>query len=71
MTLLRTINRRLHINRAVRELSALNHHMLVDIGLDGQDLTTAVEGALDAKVQITRLDPVVLNHYPVSSGAAA
>ena len=75
MTLLHKLKRRIRINRAVRELSALNQHLLTDIGLDGRNLTAAVEEVFDAKAAATRPDTVVhgkeLNHYPVSSGAAA
>ena len=47
MSLFTRINRRYRINRAVRELSALNNEVLRDIGIERGNIAAMVEHMID------------------------
>ncbi len=76
MNLLHRIQRRLRINRSIRELSRLDNHVLLDIGIERGNIAEIVEASVDSKsVQTTNVGPVVhgnvSNDYHVPGGAAA
>ena len=48
MDMIDRIKRRLHINRAVRELSSLPDNMLADIGMERRNIAELVEKMIDA-----------------------
>lgn len=48
MNLLHRINRRIKVNRAVRELSRLNHAILLDLGFDRKNMVSMVEDMIDS-----------------------
>jgi uncharacterized protein YjiS (DUF1127 family) len=76
MNLLQRIQRRLRINRSIRELSRLDNSILLDIGIERGNIAEIVEASVDSKyVQTTNAGPVVhgnvSNDYHVPGGAAA
>jgi uncharacterized protein YjiS (DUF1127 family) len=76
MNLLQRIQRRLRINRTIRELSRLDSKVLLDIGIERGNIAEMVEASVDSKyVQTTNAGPVVhgnvSNDYHVPGGAAA
>ena len=76
MNLLHRIQRRLRINRSIRELSRLDNNVLLDIGIERGNIAEMVEASVDSKyVQTTKAGPIVhgnvSNDYHVPGGAAA
>ena len=76
MNLFARINRRYRINRAVRELSALNNEILRDIGIERGDITGMVEHLIDQ--ESIRTEPVntfarvrTHNDYNLTGGVTA
>lgn len=77
MKLVNRINRRLKINRAVRELSVLNDDILRDIGIERGNIHELVEKMVDAgasramKVETARHEHIADTDIHARAGAAA
>ena len=76
MNLVYRIQRRLRINRAIRELSRLDNTVLLDIGIERGNIAEMVETSIDSKYrQTVKADPIMLgnvsNTYHVPGGAVA
>ena len=66
MNLVYRIQRRLRINRSIRELSRLDNSVLLDIGIERGNIAEMVKASVDSKfVQTVKTDPVM--HGSVSS----
>lgn len=76
MNLIYRIQRRLRINRTVRELSRLDDSVLLDIGIERGNIAEMAEASMDSKYgQAAKAGPVMLgstsNNYRLPGGAAA
>ena len=76
MNLLYRIQRRLKVNRSIRELSLLDDAILLDIGVERGNIAEIVKKSIDSKNgRIVKADPVVSgnvsDNYHVPGGAAA
>ena len=76
MNLLYRIQRRLKVNRSIRELSVLDDAILLDIGVERGNIAEIVKKSIDSKNgRIVKADPVVSgnisDNYHVPGGAAA
>ena len=76
MNLVYRIQRRLRINRSIRELSRLDNSILLDIGIERGNIAEMVEASVDSKFgQTVKTDPVthgsVSNTHHVPGGAVA
>ncbi len=76
MNLVYRIQRRLRVNRAIRELSRLDDSVLLDIGIERGNIAEMVETSIDSKYGHTvKAGPVmygsVPNTYHAPGGAAA
>ena len=77
MNLVHKLQRRLKINRAVRELSQLSDSILLDIGIQRSNIVDMVEKSIDLHSGHTvKVTPVhehenAMNDYHVPHGATA
>ena len=76
MNLVHRIQRRLRINRSIRELSRLDNNILLDIGIERGNIAEIVEASVDSKFgQTVKTGSIihgnVSNDYSVPGGAAA
>lgn len=76
MNLVYRIQRRLKVNRAIRELSLLDDTILLDIGVERGNIAEIVKKSIGSKNgRIVKAEPVVSgnvsDNYHVPGGAAA
>lgn len=77
MNMIHTIQRRLMIRRAVRELSQLSDHILLDIGIERADINIMAEKTIDSRLPAPTGAPAPVvyetapNNFRVASGAPA
>jgi len=76
MNLLYKIQRRIRINRAIRELSRLDNSVLLDIGIERGNIAKMVEASVNSKNgQTVKAGPImhgnVSSNFHVPGGAVA